>query len=439
MADDPNSASENESASLILASLCAKAPDNEIRDCLRRYNPDHSLKQQKTALKQFLAKTLAKTAKYLNIKSEMNKDPLIHNIICKIQNLLPDSCKICNEVYCSKLEDDPFLACHVCGQEVHKPCFMKLLGITDPTVTPVINPHNLPGLHYLCPECEIAIIPPPDKPNASDTEEIENITPSQMETSNDRDETNRNQDQNNELTVSTENPETKNPLISLPNPESDNELEPNKKICIHYKKNQCKHGMKGKGCPFYHPERCKKLMHSGTAQPNGCNLGRKCPAFHPKMCPSSITKRECFDEKCNFTHVKGTKRRKSPAELNPKSTKLPPEKNSFNSSQPSSAPPPNTADPEKARPSPDVNADLHQQSFLEMIRLLKVELTEAIETKIATAISQLPQYRPPQNLYPQNLYPHLQQSQFQMNPYQMRMSPPTFPPTFPPQQLPQAN
>ena len=176
-------------------------------------------------------------------------------------------------------------------------------------------------------------------------------------------------------------------------------------------------------------------MLFGTAQPNGCNLGRKCTAFHPKMCPSSITKRECFDEKCNFTHVKGTKRRKSSATLNPKSAKLPPEKNSVNSSQSSSASPLNATDRDKAIPSVDVNTELHQQSFLEMIRLLKTELTEAIETKIATAMSQLPQYRTPQNVYPQNLYPHLQQSQFQMPPYQMRMSPPTFPP----QQLPQAN
>ena len=77
---------------------------------------------------------------------------------------------------------------------------------------------------------------------------------------------------------------------------------------MHYRKNQCRHGMKGTNCLFLHPERCKKLILHGTKQPEGCNLGKKCSHFHPKMCPSSITKRICLDEKCQFTHVKGTKR-----------------------------------------------------------------------------------------------------------------------------------
>ena len=44
------------------------------------------------------------------------------------------------------------------------------------------------------------------------------------------------------------------------------------KICVHYRSNRCRHGMKGKECSFLHPERCKKLMQHGTKQPDGCNL-----------------------------------------------------------------------------------------------------------------------------------------------------------------------
>ena len=456
MAVNSETLNEHESAPHILASLCAKAPDNEIRDCLRRYNPSHSLKQQKSSLKPVIVKTLAKTAKYLNINSDMNKDPLIHNIICKIQNLLPDTCKICQEVYCSKLEDNPFLACHVCGQEVHRPCVMKLFGISDATVCPEINPHQLPGLHYLCPECENEIIPPDDAPNAP----VGNHTPkdptpdTQLDSENFLEVSDDNTLASEEIVIEspTDIPEQLTIKVSTeinqtPNSEQTNDnskQNDDKKICIHYKKNQCKHGMKGHGCPFYHPERCKKLMQFGTSQPDGCNLGRKCPSFHPKMCPSSITKHECFDEKCTFTHIKGTKRKKLSSVEKVKSSSANKMPNPMSTGNPQIS----TTPPTVGVKSP-ANADTQStaQSFLEMIRLLKEEMVEAIETKIATALSQLPQYHPtvplqssphnlyPLNLYPQNLYQHLQPSQLQMPQYPMMMPPPMFPPQKPPQMI----
>ena len=76
-----------------------------------------------------------------------------------------------------------------------------------------------------------------------------------------------------------------------------------------FKRNQCKHGLKGTKCTFLHPERCTKLLQHGTKSPDGCSLGKKCEFLHPKMCPSSICKRVCFDPKCQLTHVKGTKRK----------------------------------------------------------------------------------------------------------------------------------
>ena len=89
---------------------------------------------------------------------------------------------------------------------------------------------------------------------------------------------------------------------------SGNEKVP--KECSHYKNNNCRHGISGRGCAFSHPKRCSKLMKHGTKKNLGCNLGKKCTAFHPKMCPTSIAKSECFDPKCQLSHVKGTKRRK---------------------------------------------------------------------------------------------------------------------------------
>ena len=63
-----------------------------------------------------------------------------------------------------------------------------------------------------------------------------------------------------------------------------------KKVCHHYKNSKCQFGMKGNGCKFDHPKRCRKLMNHGTKAGKGCNLGINCNEFHPKMCPMSITK-----------------------------------------------------------------------------------------------------------------------------------------------------
>ena len=147
----------------ILGDLCAKASIQkctEARDVLRRYKHGSTYNDNKTAMKSnFNMGPLEETAKFLKIKtnddksSKLRKDDLIHEIICQIQNLLPDTCQICNQRYKTGIEDAAFLACDICGQEVHKPCFMRQLGIEKGS-KPNINPLNLPGVHYFCKECE---------------------------------------------------------------------------------------------------------------------------------------------------------------------------------------------------------------------------------------------------------------------------------------------
>ena len=106
---------------------------------------------------------LEKTALYLKIDTTNLKKPeIIHLLICKIQNVLPDTCQICNESYVSEINDPSFLACDLCGQEVHKQCFMRRLGISSidgVDVYKLINPFQLPGFHFLCGECEKDVIP----------------------------------------------------------------------------------------------------------------------------------------------------------------------------------------------------------------------------------------------------------------------------------------
>ena len=175
-----------------------------------------------------------------------------------------------------------------------------------------------------------------------------------------------------------------------------------KKICPFYRKNICRHGKKGTNCPFLHPERCQKLLLYGSSQPKGCNLGRKCTHYHPKMCPTSITKRECFDDKCNFTHVKGTKR-KPVASLLKKTSGQKDVIDPQTQSKPSIAPDDLSSNP----------------SFLSMMSLIKKELIEALDSKIAAVISQIPQLNSERQSF-----------------YQSPFHPPMFPTLFPPTQTP---
>ena len=327
----------------ILASLCANAPDYHIRDCLRKYSCEHSLKRQTNVFNSFNKPVLEKTAAYLKIvTSNLKKPEIIHSIICKIQNLLPDTCQICNESYVSEINDPPFLACELCGQEVHKSCFMQKLGlmsIDGLNAWNLINPLQLPGIHFFCLECEKDIIPgnstaafpplsqvnstsktvlpSPPQPSASTYSEVLLTDSSPPSTICDQ-------------TLSVDNKalggspvsskidsnENCHSKVNKSNgTSSDNNRgdKPKVKNCVFFMKNQCKHGLKGTNCPFLHPERCSKLLQHGTKSPNGCNLGKKCAFFHPEMCPSSVSKRACFDGNCQFVHVKGTKRIEQPS------------------------------------------------------------------------------------------------------------------------------
>ena len=87
-------------------------------------------------------------------------------------------------------------------------------------------------------------------------------------------------------------------------------------VCHFYKKGKCKHGLKGRNCPYTHPKACPKLLKFGNKAPKGCNQGIKCPNFHPRMCSSSIRRGECLNQSCTFTHVKGTKRKPTQNNLN---------------------------------------------------------------------------------------------------------------------------
>ena len=112
----------------IVSELCVKAPNDKVRDCLRLYDASQPTQQLKSIFKRQSKDTLRNTIIFLHGKNTENlkKPEIIECIIQKVKNLFPDVCRICNEEYCIKIEDQPFLACGSCEQEAHKECYLNL-------------------------------------------------------------------------------------------------------------------------------------------------------------------------------------------------------------------------------------------------------------------------------------------------------------------------
>ena len=132
-----------------------------IRDTIRRYDCLKTYNEQVKAMNPAKKEDLCSTLSFLKTPclrpklEDYNKPTLVHHFICRVQNLLPDTCEICKEEYCVSIDDPTLLPCSSCGQEAHRPCILKLLGATSTdidseSIKGIINPVKIPGLMYLC-------------------------------------------------------------------------------------------------------------------------------------------------------------------------------------------------------------------------------------------------------------------------------------------------
>jgi len=292
--------SEIETWQNIIAKLCTHATSNTVRDCLRSYDASKPSRDISKTLNNFSKDKLLETLEFLTkkeVSKKFKKSLVIDALIMKVKNYFPDICQICHKSYTIEIHDDPFLACNSCGQEVHKPCYMKLLASMnllddEGSVTNLI--FNIPGINYLCAACE------------KDTVSEFCDDPSNID--NNKDKLDK---QKSEIDSQEEYSDVQMQKKEIKKDAKIKERTKEETVCKYYTKGYCKHGIKGTGCKFRHPKACKKLLLHGNKKPKGCNEGKNCDHFHPRMCSNSIKKGECFDKDCKFVHVKGTKRKEN--------------------------------------------------------------------------------------------------------------------------------
>ena len=409
----------------IIEDLISKTSNDVIKKVLTAYPVGRTLKQQNTVINRFKKEELIATAEFLKLTNQdkYNKEQVVHNLIIRIQNLLPDTCGLCKQEHHTSLDDTPLLSCEVCGQGSHNSCIISLLGIEeddlssfDPqTARKMIIPLELPGVHYMCMTCSNDNIPDDNdgiiKKMIQDIPEVEDNNSLPPETVNVAsvlaNSSGPVESQTNSEAVSV-SANASRPVESQTQPslindesqpqshqsQSSNQGRDERPICHFFKKGQCKHGITGRGCKDLHPTPCKKLIRHGAKTPNGCTLGRaRCEKFHPNMCPSSMTKGVCTDSSCKLWHVAGTRKIHQNETLafgNPKG-----------------------AESLKTNPTPPKGTS---DDFLGLLQSWKAEMMEAMDTKLAIALkaSVIPSPRPPamvalpmmaqNHVLPQNYY-----------------------------------
>lgn len=408
----------------IIASLSVKAPDHDIRACIRKYNPENTTHQHEKCFTGSGVKKeiLRSTLDYLGIKAPggLNKKPLACMLICRIQTLLPDTCVFCKQEYSVDPNDTPLLTCRICSQGSHDECVRKHISDstgqdlsddekseksradTQKKVKSIINPLNIPGMHYICHACEDERLPEASTPTGLvTTEDNAAVEPEERDDDNEKDDEENDDDDDEDddddddaekrkssgsdrITLSKQNAKSDDKITpkgstkgnsNTKDEENDSSQYPTN-ICPQYAMGKCRHGMSGKGCSKNHPRPCRKLLRHGPKSrnlPDGCPGFPTCSKWHPKLCRTSVKKRECTHEGCKFRHIAGTRRTKDDKV---ESKKFPATTNT------------------NSKNSAKVDSD-QTGHFLEVMESWKKEFMETIEAKIRSV--QMPPY--PQNPY----------------------------------------
>ena len=311
----------------VLAGLCAKATDTEVRDILRLYKVEMTTGELKSTFKNKARKDpLVKVLAYLGVPGmeSYKKDAVVDNLITKVQGLFPDECQVCKTSYVLEHGEKPLLECVFCGQGAHSLCIAQLCGfveadlqtLTAETIQDAINPCKIPGQPWVCGACYPKHIPSKDAGKRKDEKKKEAAAAvlamsGAMPPIPEADEEVVAEEVGipppNAAGVDAVNAEIRPPRVHRKS--GDTHIKPggaDKPICRHYKKGNCRFGRVGKDCPNSHPRPCRRLLSHGTHPTRGCTKGDTCEQFHPVMCESSL-KGKCSQADCKKPHVRGTR------------------------------------------------------------------------------------------------------------------------------------
>ena len=215
-------------------------------------------------------------------------------IIRRIDNLLLEECLKCKTWYSIGKDDVPTISCSSCGQGCHESCY-KDLG-------PVLE--EFPGLHHLCSRCKLEETPA-ETPKKTVSHRISLDQSATIA-------------QNTPLT-----PHNREPNHGDTDEFEEESYEDNRPICQLLRRGVCPYGISGRTpiggqiCEFSHLKRCQPYCKYGTDPTNGCDKGRECNLLHPILCRYALKSKMCTNLKCKFTHLKGTRRYRSRANVEP--------------------------------------------------------------------------------------------------------------------------
>ena len=296
---------------LVLADLIIASDEDNIKRVLSLIKLNNTVNHHYSALKGAKLEPLQDTLKYLmNWSVEDAKDPMssytkegiIHLILKRVRNLLPEVCgscsnsshfspsdysedsvlclkcerKMCNSCYTDEIRNFPafgkalFFVCKQCtdsikdDEKLGADCFRKGKSTPKPVAHVATNPPNPP-------------IPPTHIATPGDTTTVE-VDVTQVETPSD----------------------TPAPEIAVVTPE----VVKSPNHCRFFtRSNNCKHGISGKACKFTHPKTCSKFRQYGFGV-GGCRKGQNCQFYHQKICNSTKNNEVCARTDCHFLHPK---------------------------------------------------------------------------------------------------------------------------------------
>ena len=269
-------------------SVDTSAPVQEILKC---YDYDADSSEIFNALCKFYKADLMVAADYLRKlpKTFRYKEDLVRAIINRIDNLLLEECRKCKSWYSVGRQEDPTIACSICGQGGHESCYKNLGPLLE----------EFPGIQYKCVRCE-AVEAPSKVPTKSEKATITNSKGAAII-----------------------NPQLSSTSIHSSHHQFDDDQEEEEvdeedmvPICHLLRRGVCPNGISGRTpvngqiCMLRHPKRCQAYCGYGTDQREGCNKGRDCSLLHPILCRNSQRSKMCTNRNCKFTHLKGTRRYK---------------------------------------------------------------------------------------------------------------------------------